>query len=380
MIKYAVCFIVFFVFMIFSSCKNKTTESGGECIHINFDESLEKHISLSDIADSLKFTFLQYDEANLVGEILNYKITDNYILLVDQQQKLFVFKRDGKLLTVIDGKGKGKGPSEYVNIEDFLVDSAEKSIIILDPRNGKVIKYDIEGNYLSSYSMEYNHAAHIGALDDGGYCVYQSARFSKSNSNIFLTDDSFKTTDSIKDRGDGDLLKKIPYLLDAQWYCNENSILFKEALVDTVYKVTNTDKARLQPHIFLDYGDRKIPQDYYTNTQYYQKRAHRFYQVGKITESQQYVFLMMIHENSRKYYLFHKKGEHQFLYLGKNGLKDDSLVDLEFWPEYIHGNTVSTFIGAGELYGKLDDSEKAKGITKILETNDNPVLITFELM
>jgi len=128
------CLLISLIFIL-SNCATKQNKQDNDCTTVRFESAVTKKIKLKDIAGSLKFTFLEFDKQNLVGNILNYKITNQYILIVDQQQKLFVFKKNGKLVSVIHNIGKS--PSEYINIEDFTIDSKEEFITILDPSNGK---------------------------------------------------------------------------------------------------------------------------------------------------------------------------------------------------------------------------------------------------
>ena len=226
-------FLILSVFIL-TSCSVQEPPNNRSYIPIDFEQAIDREIKLESIADSIKFTFLEYDKKNIVGKIKKFKITRKYILVVDQQEKLFVFKRNGELLSTIHNRGKG--PSEYVSIEDFSVDPNEEHIFILASTNGKVLKYTTNGLYENEYSIDHTHAAHLSGLLNGNYCIYQSARFSKEHLNLFITDANFTVTHSFKDPN-GIHLRKLPYLLDVHWYKHNNNIYYKEVLGDTVFGI-----------------------------------------------------------------------------------------------------------------------------------------------
>lgn len=364
-------FLFVLVISFLSNCRNKDNVHTANYYIVNFDQDVTKKLNLDAIVDSLNFTFLQYDEQNPVGEILNFKITENYLWVVDNQQKLFVFKKNGDLVSVISHKGKG--PEEYGSIEDFTIDSNEEYVLVLSPGNGKIIKYNLTGEYIAGYSIGFNHATHISNLNDSTYCIYQSARFSKADINIFILGENFQILDSIVDPG-GRALKEIPYLLDVCWYNHSNNIYYKEVFVDTVFKITKRHSK--EPHILFSLGEKRMPDKYYSNTGPYQNNYHKFFQVGDIKESENYVFMLMVINNEKKYFIHHKNIEQRLVEVLPKSLD----MDIEFWPGYIYDETMYGFIGATRLSDKLGSTPAENKIRRILESNNNSVLISGKLV
>lgn len=366
-----------FIALVFSYCTPNKDYLDVDYPIVEFDKAISKEAHLSEYTDSLKYTFLEYDSENLVGKILIFKVTKNHIILVDQQQKLFVFNKKGDLVTFI--YNKGEGPSEYNSIEDFAVDSEEEHIVVLDSRRGKLLKFDFSGSFIESYPIDYTHAAHISALENGNYAIFQSARFSIENHCIFLLDQHFHKVDSIVDPL-GSFLKEVPYLLTTHWYDYNNSVLYKEALADTVFRVSGSNK--LEPHVLFNLGKKRMPDEYYTQTSSYQQHAHKYYLVADIFESNKYIFIHVMHDGQDKYFVFNKNSS--FLHdLGSNALLiPTGQTNFEFWPQYLSQETLYRFIDAQELSQRLqkNHSPKADKIMKILQVNDNPVLLSSELL
>ncbi|MEX2568776.1 MAG: 6-bladed beta-propeller [Cyclobacteriaceae bacterium] len=368
-------FSILILVLTFTNCKSDKNRDHVNNSIIDFENFISNEANLYDFADSLEFTFLEYDTGNLVGKILNFKATKNYLFVVDQQQKLFVFKKNGDLFSFIHNKGEG--PSEYISIEDFIVDSNEKHVVILDPRGGKLLKYDIFGNFIDRYSIGYTHATHISKLMNGNYAIFQSARFSNENHNIFLLDQNFQKVDSIVEPI-GTFIKNLPYLFDTHWYDYDNNACYKEFLVDTVFRVNENNRS--EPHLLFNLGKKRMPNEYYTETNYYRQHAHKYYQIGNISESKNYVFISVTYNNKSKYFLFDKE-KSQLEDLGLNALPIHTFnLDIEFWPAYVYEETLYQIIDPTELYQKLKSSPKAYKLKQILELNDNPVFLSCNLL
>jgi hypothetical protein len=362
--------------LVLSSCSTKNSIDDKSNIKVDFEKAVTREMNLIEVADSLEFTFLQYDNQNLVGRIINYRITKNYIIIVDQQQKLFIYRKNGDLVAAIHNRGKG--PSEYIGIEDFTIDSNEEFIYILDPGNSKVLQYNIYGAFINGYSIPYTHAAHISNHFNGNFCIYQSARFSEEGFNVFISDSNFNTINSIRDPG-GELVKNIPYLLDVLWYNHNEHVQYKEVMVDTVFRINKDLKP--EPHILFNLGKYKMPDNYYTETKYYQMGAHKFYQIVNLLESEGYLFINIFFNSKKKYFLY-QKNNRLLLDLNADALVDNSRnLDTNFWPDYIGDDgRMYRFIEAGELYKNLKTTPKGNEMKHILESNDNPVLMSSKLI
>lgn len=370
--KYLALLLIFFVFI---SCNNKNSLKKNYST-IDFENSISKDLYLSEISDSLRFILLEYDKENLVGNIINYKITKDYIFIVDAQQKLFVFDKDGKLISTIFFRGRG--PAEYNYIEDFTIDPDQNHVFILDPSSFKILKYTINGEFIKNFPIKFGNAAHISYLDDDKYCIYQSSRFSADNFNLFITDSSFNTISEISYHGERDFVKSLPYLMTIQWYSFSNNVFYKEAFQDTIFKINSG--GNIKPHILLDFGDKSMPEKYFTSTKYYQMGSDNFYQLTNILESDKYIFLEIYYENKRNYYLYEKEESGTLYKLDTDQFFINDDVDLNFWPSFIDSDGVMyQFVDAGELYNNLSNTTRANKLKLELEYNDNPVLISCQL-
>ncbi len=367
---------IFFVFTIISSnsCINESNNVK-TAFNIDFNNTVLKDVSMAGIADSLYYIFLQHDKHNPVGRISHFKVSHNYIFIADRQNKLFVFKKNGEVFSVLNKTGKG--PDEYISIEDFAVSDDERFIYILDPGNKKIIKCTLSGEYINSYSLKYNHAAHIGILKNGCFCIYQSARFSDDNSSIYITDSLFNLKKKIFYDSDQDFLRRIPYLIDVEWYRFNKDIYFREPFQSTVYRI---DQAiGLDPYINIDFGNRGIPNYAYEDTKLYQDITSKCYQLTAIVESENYFFLKVFYQNGNNQYLYIKK-DNELIRLKSPGLVNDLDNTADFWPQYIDESDIMYRIGySDEIFENIRSQNAVIDFEKTLGSNENPIIVCAEL-
>ncbi|HYQ56106.1 MAG TPA: hypothetical protein VEP89_02085, partial [Draconibacterium sp.] len=191
---------------------------------------------------------------------------------------------------------------------------------------------------------------------------------------VFIVDSNFQLVSSIKDSG-GAILKDLPYLLDVHWYEHETNTYYKEVLCDTIFTISRNHHSL--PHFILDFEKKKMPYKYYTNTKYYQMGAHKFYQLGNIIESGEYVFFQILFNRKSNYFIYHKTDKLLFDLGNRNPNHD--LVQT-FWPEYIDDEDIMyCLVNSIELTNMLSPSNTTQVIRQTLELNDNPVLISSKL-
>ena len=102
----------------------------------------DEFIPLSEIADSIKCIKLQIDSGDVMGRIREIIIKKKYIYAVDiSQQVIFVFNKEGLLVTKLNKKGRG--PGEYSRIGPVFIDDDESYIEIVNYTGGKqsILRY-----------------------------------------------------------------------------------------------------------------------------------------------------------------------------------------------------------------------------------------------
>ncbi|MFW5804797.1 MAG: 6-bladed beta-propeller, partial [bacterium] len=107
--------IVVVVVFVFINCSFRDTKLNEKNNVINYNISNgiteNANLNLSSIADDIITVALETTEDCSLGAIRETRITDQYILVRDDFQQVFLFTIDGKFIREV-GK-KGKGPGEY---------------------------------------------------------------------------------------------------------------------------------------------------------------------------------------------------------------------------------------------------------------------------
>ena len=81
-----------------------------------------------------------------------YILKNNIYILDEKQNSILTFNNEGKFKYKIDKVGKG--PSEYSNISDFIVDENLNRILVYSDYSMKVIEYDLNGKFISDFNVK----------------------------------------------------------------------------------------------------------------------------------------------------------------------------------------------------------------------------------
>ena len=97
-------------------------------------------------------------------------VFDKEVYILDEQQKtLFVFDTNGQFLNKLGRVGRG--PDEYIMMNDFCVDES-KNVMILDSYSSCCKVYDEEFNHLKDIRLPRNSFNYIQQVDDSLIVLY----------------------------------------------------------------------------------------------------------------------------------------------------------------------------------------------------------------
>lgn len=168
---------------------NKTLSSQGEISTITISD--KEKISPDKFLDSHRIVQLG-ETKTPVGEIKKTIITDNYIILVDNEQTntIFVFNHKGEILS--ETCRLGRGPQEYTFIQDvaLLNYKGQEVIAVANSHQEKLLLYSIDGKFINSieYLFDFDNIVQCG------------------NSWLCLTSGDNHESDAFKERNDGNSL------------------------------------------------------------------------------------------------------------------------------------------------------------------------------
>lgn len=139
---------------------------------IRLNPSDKSESRLSEIASSIRYVKLESPVHTYIP--FSYKIIPHddqiFILSADNSgDYLACFSSDGKFRFKI--QRRGKGPGEYMSINDFLIDVLEKKVLILDEFSKKIIRFGLDGSFEDEASIPVR-ADKFGLLEQGGILLH----------------------------------------------------------------------------------------------------------------------------------------------------------------------------------------------------------------
>jgi hypothetical protein len=119
------------------------------------------YFSLIDTA-SYRVVKLETTDNSLIGEVSKVEVVNDRIIVLDERDSESVFMFDGQGNFIRQIGRKGRGPGEYTNAVNFVVDYDNSHIIVSDEGGRKQLFYDFDGRFIKEYKMRYHPMAYIG--------------------------------------------------------------------------------------------------------------------------------------------------------------------------------------------------------------------------
>lgn len=135
---------------IFVSCRLSTSENTSVNQYI-YKDSLTICETLDELTYSVKFVKLNTYDNCILGDIKKIEIDGTDIFIEDFKERLYRFDMDGCFQNKIGTKGGSQ--SEYISLFDFYLDKKNQLVCIMDLSKGKLLRYDYNGEFLSSQSV-----------------------------------------------------------------------------------------------------------------------------------------------------------------------------------------------------------------------------------
>lgn len=176
------------------SCAPPAKENSLVRIKVPSDYSGAIHLSSLADASGVGYTLLESSNESMISRVdkLVLDSAGNYYLLDKDQQRLMRFSSEGKFLGDV-GNG-GRGPNEYIDLTDFVV-TGRDSIEIYDAESGKILIYDLQGNFHRYTACEsgYSQFAHVADrmffyASCGGFCGDLKIKTGNKTDEYFVSD------------------------------------------------------------------------------------------------------------------------------------------------------------------------------------------------
>ncbi len=174
-----------------------------------------------------------------LGKLKRVIIEKDYVYFLDEQSRLVCFKPNGDIVFSLNNKGKG--PGEYSEITDMVINSEESILTIADHNRRKLIHYSlIDGKYLREEDFKVSVSSM--AFFNKKYYYYNPFHFNfpKDKSMHFSLLASTSGVD-IENRYFPHDPKVADYMYDdnfRQFSYNTKELYFRKRFIDTVFAIT----------------------------------------------------------------------------------------------------------------------------------------------
>ncbi len=404
--------LLIFLLIILYSCGNRSTKETsnlGSAIKIDLlSEPRSTVKKLSDFAVNVEYVPLQTTENSMIGEfVLKIVNVDKRIYIQNSgiKSEILCFDIDGKFLYKIEKKGRG--PEEYISVEDFDISSDNKLIAILS--FGRLLFYGISDTgfvFHRSINLKDPSPVRVNLIPGTNKAFLAIAPWRGTEPTLSLLINTVGDTMHFKPNSyQYKMVRKENFraLNEVLVYSAMNAVCFREEFSDTVFYVDAEDNS-FKPRIIIDsHGTLTTPEMRGGSEK--GDKDNNF--IANLFETSRYVFYYYGTTEKRDRIIFDKKTKTKYKLDSdfftetiagierqseKTKLKDDlgggPDFNVEFMRFYCSGDKLFSFINAmtvkkyvaGENFkdAQVRGPKKKEELIKLadsLNETDNPLLI-----
>ena len=365
-------YLLFFMLIVGSACcSNTEKETQENILNINIPDDFIT-LSADTIFSSVDYIPLETTEECVMYEIDKLRIYENEFYLLDKKQKvILVFDKNGRFMRKLDKKGKG--PDEYLSLDDFFIHNS--LIYILSNSMQKILIYDT----FFHLKKTFNTGTYASNIDFFGDKIFLYSNFSSlQEKNIYVYNmetgkllNNFKRFEE-RQRGVG--YSRTTFAKDEEciyaFFPYDYNIYMLTDKEETVFTTLDFGKKNMFPNEFKDMSsdERKS----------YQKSRYSGFSelpipgIDNLYISKDLLFFTFVY-HMLEYSLFYNRLQDklQFGYL-KNTVQFPLAQSSHL---LIENNSLYSFILPEDMIGRAEDyKEQVPAILTSLKPEDNPLI------
>jgi len=259
---------ILFIHICIAGCQKSGTYR--EFVHESKPKSYSIDLGKCDTLDFSQYyqlkSFIRLSDSLSIGEVTSIRSTlDRIFILTDSKRSsVLIIDRKGALINKLEqSEGNPNSVSYLGSVQFIYFDENLHQLEVLDRSNKKILIFDQNGEFLSSFQIP-----------------LQVISFDKISDDVYLFNCGNELNGAIKeklvifDKKSGkptDSFLKIEYnrskyllLVDLMNFDHHaDGIYYTEAFTDTIFFVNKTSRA-IEPAYILDFGPNKLPISYYS--------------------------------------------------------------------------------------------------------------------
>jgi len=373
-------FILIFAFC--NSCRPKEQETSDLPYMIDIGNNISniKPVPLSGVGKHLEYVPLETTPESLLERLRLIEMTESLIFVSDYN-KVVEFDRDGNYIRTIGTMGRG--PNEYLVLNDFCLDET-KGIIYILANEADLLVYGFDGEFIESVRLPFVSMSFL--FKDPDRFFYYSANIpGKTTDSVFswyITDaqgkNLVKFANFHKRTNRGVLINNSPmYMFNGYEH-------FIEYGSDTLLYLR---ESKPEPYALFDFGKYRMDPD---PEVFEPSLDDEFRRPIIVNEDIGNLFITCY----KGYYgpmsncVFDKQTK-ETVFLEDNAFANDIDGGLPFWPEYVYQDSILVDpVDAFDLIKRINEiksgnnagnatelSDQLENLSKTLTENSNPVLV-----
>jgi hypothetical protein len=174
--------LIFFIIVSLAGCNKSKRVSDIPVIDLSKDYP-ERKFTIQELAEDIDYVALETSDSVLFdrrGKVV-YVSEERIIAMNPQQGDVFVFGRDGKIISIFNHKGRG--PTEYSNLAQ----------LVYDARNREIFVYAAYINKITVYSETGKYRRHFNAPEKSEMVLYDFDEETLLGYDKLITSDGFRT-------------------------------------------------------------------------------------------------------------------------------------------------------------------------------------------
>jgi len=375
--------LVFILVIAFcNSCRQKESETADLPYMIDIGNNIlnVKSVPLSGVGGQLEYVPLETTPESLLERVRIIEMTESLIFAGDYN-KLVEFDKDGGYIRTIGSMGRG--PGEYLNLNDFCLDETNNIIYIL-ANESDLLVYGFDGEFIESVKLPFVSMSFLSKNPDQFF--YYSANIpGQTTDSVFswyITDAHGKNL--VKFENYHKRVNRGVLINNSPMYMFNGYEHFIEYGSDTLLYLR---ESKPEPYALLDFGSYKMDPDP---------------EVFKPSVDDEFRMPININEDTENLYITCYKGYYgpqsncvfkkqtfETVFLEDNVFVNDLDGGFPFWPEYVYQDSILVDpVDAFDLVKRINEiksgndagngqelSDQLENLGKTLTENSNPVLV-----
>lgn len=398
------------VIIIFFSCNNRYSNNDNIASKFNvdkiktfvFDESNVNNLNIKKVKSSIivdsifspnvHFIRLETNKECLIGQIDKIFFTDSLIFVIDKRitKSVYVFNSRGDYKFRISERGKG--PSEYIDIQDVEINKWKKQVAILDGYSRKINYYTYSGEFINSHSTAPLILYSLANIDSLIY-LFDKGRYHENDQVVMLRDARLFCSDMSNIYSKGISIEKetdnFHWNTLRQLWKFDDRIFFNKPFHDTIYRIT---KDTIYADYFLNLNGDNIPYKEklkLTDEQFIKYKEYYAYFNGDFIDLNDFAYFQTIYPDACLHTFYSKKSGN--LISGIDFKMENPFFHFMGKPIAIHrDNTIVVLAEANYLKKFIWEEcpvkdkypylkKKFNSLVNGLNDTDNPTLILYTL-